>query len=401
MDRAGLRRKLLKAQAEAGDIVLLFGDESEALTHPYLAHAWAKRGADLRVPAPGWAAKVAMLGVLDWARRDLVVRTSRTKRSSDVIALLEELDRRWGPRPGELTRPVVLVLDNGPIHTSKATRAALAERAHWLTVEWLPKYAPELNDIEPAWRDLKRHHLAHHTFTGPDDEVAPGPVEDAEHRHLGGLPRRGDPPVGAPLGPGMREIGVCQRLGLVAEQQHDVARLGLRLQQPPAQARAVHRVGILPALQRVARPPPAESPLCRSTTESREREMRRPERFSISTASRGSVQFGRSATGAASSSSATASARSALSGAGPGGTRFRSASTPPCMNVLRHSRAVSSRTPKAAAMSGLVQPARVSRMARARSASARSRERPSSTKARLCSPFAETGDLPAMIRTPA
>ena len=169
MDRAGLRRKLLKAQAEAGDIVLLSGDESEALTHPYLAHAWAKRGADLRVPAPGQAAKVAMLGVLDWARRDLVVRTSRTKRSSDVIALLEELDRRWGPRPGEVARPVVLVFDNGPIHTSKATRAALAERAHWLTVEWLPKYAPELNDIEPTWRDLKRHHLAHQTFTGPDD----------------------------------------------------------------------------------------------------------------------------------------------------------------------------------------------------------------------------------------
>ncbi len=169
MDRAGLRRKLLKAQAEAGDIVLLFGDESEALTHPYLAHAWAKRGADLRVPAPGQAAKVAMLGVLDWARRDLVVRTSRTKRSSDVIALLEELDLRWGPRPGEVARPVVLVFDNGPIHTGKATRAALAERAHWLTVEWLPTYAPELNDIEPTWRDLKRHHLAHQTFAGPED----------------------------------------------------------------------------------------------------------------------------------------------------------------------------------------------------------------------------------------
>ena len=169
MDRAGLRRKLLKAQAEAGDIVLLFGDESEALTHPYLAHAWAKRGADLRVPAPGQAAKVAMPGVLDWARRDLVVRTSRTKRSSDVIALLAEIDRRWGARPGEVIRPVVLVLDNGPIHTSKATRAALAKRAHWLTIEWLPKYAPELNDIEPTWRDLKRHHLAHQTFTGPDD----------------------------------------------------------------------------------------------------------------------------------------------------------------------------------------------------------------------------------------
>jgi DDE superfamily endonuclease len=169
VDRAGLRRMLLKAQAEAGDIVLLFGDESEALTHPYLAHAWAKRGADLRVPAPGQAAKVAMLGVLDWARRDLLVQTSRTKRSSDVIALLGECDRRWGPAPGEVMRPVVLVLDNGPIHTSKATRAALAERAHWLAVEWLPRYAPELNDIEAVWRDLKRHHLAHQTFAGPDD----------------------------------------------------------------------------------------------------------------------------------------------------------------------------------------------------------------------------------------
>jgi len=156
VDRAGLRRKLLKAQAEAGDIVLLFGDESEALTHPYLAHVWAKKGADL-------------LGVLDWGHRKLIVRTSRTKRSADFIALLEEVDRRYGPKLGVALKPIVLVLDNGPIHTSKASRAALAQRAHWLRVEWLPKYAPELNDIEVLWRDLKRHHLAHQTFTGPDD----------------------------------------------------------------------------------------------------------------------------------------------------------------------------------------------------------------------------------------
>ena len=110
-----------------------------------------------------------MLGVLDWGRRKLIVRTSRTKRSSDFIALLEEIDRRYGPKLGVAIQPIVLVLDNGPIHTSKASRAALAARAHWLRGEWLPKYAPELNDIEGVWRDLKRHHLAHQTFTGPDD----------------------------------------------------------------------------------------------------------------------------------------------------------------------------------------------------------------------------------------
>ena len=59
------------------------------------------------------------------------------------------------------------MLDNGPIHVSKATLAALAARTHWLTVEWLPKYAPELNDIEVVWYDLKAHHLAHQTFTDP------------------------------------------------------------------------------------------------------------------------------------------------------------------------------------------------------------------------------------------
>ena len=106
-----------------------------------------------------------MLGSLDHVTRQLIVHTSPTKRSSDFIAHLEQLDRLFGPQPGRQAKPVVLVEDNGPIHTSKRSLAALAARAHWLTVEWLPKYAPELNEIEPVWRDLKAHHLAHQTFT--------------------------------------------------------------------------------------------------------------------------------------------------------------------------------------------------------------------------------------------
>lgn len=85
------------------------------------------------------------------------MHTSKTKHS-DFVAHLEQLDRLYGPKP------VVPVEDNGPIHTNKLSRAALAARAHWLTVEWLPKYAPELNDIEHVGRDLKAHHLAHQTF---------------------------------------------------------------------------------------------------------------------------------------------------------------------------------------------------------------------------------------------
>jgi DDE superfamily endonuclease len=165
VDRIGLRLQLRKRQAEAGDIILLYRDESEALTHPWLARAWARSGADLRVPAPGQAKKVAILGSLDHMTRQLIVHISLTKRSSDFAAHLEQLDQLYGPMPGRRVKPVVLVEDNGPIHVSKLSRAALAARAHWLTIEWLPKYAPELNDIEVVWHDLKAHHLAHQTFT--------------------------------------------------------------------------------------------------------------------------------------------------------------------------------------------------------------------------------------------
>jgi hypothetical protein len=44
--------------------------------------------------------------------------------------------------------------------------AALAARARWLIVEL--KYAPELNDIEVVWPDLKAFNLASKMFTDAD-----------------------------------------------------------------------------------------------------------------------------------------------------------------------------------------------------------------------------------------
>jgi hypothetical protein len=99
-----------------------------------------------------------MIGALDFVSRQLMVVTSQTKRRperlSKGIALLERLDHIHGtslPRfgrlfcfargritpcplakPGAACPPVAIVLDNGPIHTSQATRAALAARKPWL-----------------------------------------------------------------------------------------------------------------------------------------------------------------------------------------------------------------------------------------------------------------------------
>jgi hypothetical protein len=183
VDRAGPRLKLPKRQAAAGvDLHLPFGDEPEAPTHPYLAHRRAARGADLRVEAPGRAKRRALPGVLDHARRELIVVTGGTERSGDFVDLPGRLDRGYGPAPSREGRPVLLVLDDGPIHTGRAARKALAARPR-LTVERLPRHAPELNDVERSWGDPKRHSLAHRTFRDADG------LDAAIHHAVGALNR--------------------------------------------------------------------------------------------------------------------------------------------------------------------------------------------------------------------
>lgn len=58
-------------------------------------------------------------------------------------------------------RQMILVLDNGSCHTSRASQRALADRAAWLEVIWLARYSPELNPKEREWRWLKRDHRSH------------------------------------------------------------------------------------------------------------------------------------------------------------------------------------------------------------------------------------------------
>jgi hypothetical protein len=130
-----------------------------------------------------------------------------------------------------------------------------------------------------------------------------------------------------------------ERFRLVAEQQGDIAGFGLLPQQAQAQAGAVDRIGVLPALQRVPRPAPGKAPFF-STTLSRDVEMRFPVRFSISSARRGSVQFGRSETPGANTSSITDNAARAFTGSGPGAVRARSPATPSRPKIQRQWRAV-------------------------------------------------------------
>jgi putative transposase len=62
--------------------------------------------------------------------------------------------------------PTVVVLDNGSIHRSKETRAAVPDLwAQGIYLYFLPPYSPELNDIEPVFRVIKHDELPERRYT--------------------------------------------------------------------------------------------------------------------------------------------------------------------------------------------------------------------------------------------
>ena len=126
-------------------------------TNPYLSRVWHRRGVQPTVPAAGTNRRLTVFGSTELLGRGRVEVVCAGQDSACFERYLEALDARHAATG----REVFLAIDNGPCHTSKTSRAALAQRAGWLRVIWLAKYSPELNPKEREWRVLKRDARGH------------------------------------------------------------------------------------------------------------------------------------------------------------------------------------------------------------------------------------------------
>ncbi len=52
-------------------------------------------------------------------------------------------------------KKLILIIDNLRVHKAKLVSKYLATQKRWLTVEYLPPYAPELNPVEYVWSSRK------------------------------------------------------------------------------------------------------------------------------------------------------------------------------------------------------------------------------------------------------
>jgi len=73
-------------------------------------------------------------------------------RAADFVRFLREIHLH-------LRRPLILVCDRLPAHRA-AVRQLLEDGVQWLTVEWLPAYAPDLDPVEDVWNQSKYADLA-------------------------------------------------------------------------------------------------------------------------------------------------------------------------------------------------------------------------------------------------
>jgi len=151
---------------------LHYEDETHAETNPHLARVWHRVGEQPTVPAAGTNRRLTVFGSVEALGRGRIELLTVQQDSAGFARYLAALDARHDATG----RAVILVLDNGPCHVSKAARAALAERAAWLEVIPLARYSPHLNPKEHEWRVLTRDHRGHlaPTLRGFVDALAAG-----------------------------------------------------------------------------------------------------------------------------------------------------------------------------------------------------------------------------------
>jgi len=137
----------------------VFWDESGASLLPVTRRTWAPRGVTPVIRHRFKWKRASMAAGLCYGSRGggaqlAFHHQADAYNTETLIGALGELRRALGGQKA------TLVWDGLPAHRSLAMAAWLRRQRHWLVVERLPGYAPDLNPVEALWANLKGVELA-------------------------------------------------------------------------------------------------------------------------------------------------------------------------------------------------------------------------------------------------
>jgi transposase len=156
-------------RARRQNALIMFEDESGVSLLPSVRATWAPRGQTPVLRHPFNWKRLSLAGALayepDGSDAHLFFQLRPGAYNDEtLIEFLNELN-------AVEQRAVLLIWDGLPSHRSRRMTDWIATQRHWLSVEPLPGYAPDLNPIEHVWGNLKSTELAN-LCSNTIDEVA-------------------------------------------------------------------------------------------------------------------------------------------------------------------------------------------------------------------------------------
>jgi len=133
-------------------------DEADLDLNPRIGFDYMLPGTQRRVMTPGKNVKRYLAGAMD-ARTDRVVWVKADRKNSRLfIELLRKLLAEYAEK-----QVIHVILDNFSIHSSRQTRAWLAEHGDKFRLHFLPPYCPDDNRIErKLWREMHANVTINH-----------------------------------------------------------------------------------------------------------------------------------------------------------------------------------------------------------------------------------------------
>ena len=147
-EKARLELALLEMTARDDLMDLRYFDQAGFTLEPCIPYAWQTIGTNIELPCSK-SKRLNVLGLLgkDCSSHSWVFDGNIT--SSIVVEFFDRL-------ASSIQRPMAVVIDNAPIHTSDEFTENIEDWAEkGLIIVKIPPYSPELNLIEILWRKVK------------------------------------------------------------------------------------------------------------------------------------------------------------------------------------------------------------------------------------------------------
>jgi transposase len=168
--RKNRRVALIGALVESlpSDQACVWEDEADIDLNPRVGFDYMLPGTQRRVMTPGKNVKRYVAGAMD-AESDRVMWVRGDRKDSRLfIGLLKKLLAEYADK-----RVVHVILDNYAIHSSRQTRAWLAEHGSKFRLHFLPPYCPDDNRIErKVWREVHANVTVNHRCQTIEELIA-------------------------------------------------------------------------------------------------------------------------------------------------------------------------------------------------------------------------------------